>query len=269
MIADAWRGMPFDAHAHAYPDSIATRAAAGISEFYDMPVRFDGRLDTLLRLCDSAGIGRALVSCVAATPSSVGAINAHIARAVREREGRVVGFAALHPDSPDVALDAAKAIDSGLRGVKLHPDFQKFYLDEPKCLKSFEAFAGKLPALVHLGDSRFDYSSPERAARLLRAFPEATVIGAHLGGWSVWDEGAEALAGFRNLYVDTSSSLYELEPARALRLIRRFGSERVLFGSDYPMWDPGAELDRLRRIGLTSEEEALILFGNANRLFGG
>lgn len=259
---------PFDAHAHVYPDAFAPRATAGIAAFYGLPVRFDGRVDTLTELMDRAGIGRALVCAVATTPASVGSINRHLAEVVRASNGRLAGFAAIHPESADVPGDVARAVDSGLRGVKLHPDFQRCPLDGEATLRAFEAFAGTLPALIHLGDARYDFSSPARAARLLRTFPEAAVIGAHLGGWTRWEEGAEALSGFPNLYVDTSSSLYELAPDDARRLIRRFGADRALFGSDYPMWDPGEELNRVRALGLTRAEEDSILFGNADRLFG-
>jgi len=259
--------MIIDAHAHVYPDSIAPRASGGIAAFYDMPVRFDGRVDTLLRLGDEAGIDRALICSVAVTPAVVGNINQFIAKTVREHPGRFIGFATLHPDSADLRGDFERAMGAGLVGVKLHADFQRCALDDVRTYRVFEIIAGRAPILMHIGDRRYSYSHPAQAAALLRAFPEATVIGAHLGGWSEWDEACEELIGFQNLYVDTCSSLYELAPARAKEIIRRFGCERVLFGADYPMWDPGVEIGWLRGLGLTEGEERLILGENAFRLF--
>jgi predicted TIM-barrel fold metal-dependent hydrolase len=122
--------------------------------------------------------------------------------------------------------------------------------------------------LIHCGDYRFDYSNPNRIEAVLKAFPRLTVIGAHLGGWSVWEEAVERLAHYPNFLVDTSSSLYALTPERAKEIIRRFGADRVLFGTDYPMWDVGDELSRFHALDLTVEEEEKILSGNAVRLFG-
>ena len=104
-------------------------------------------------------------------------------------------------------LDRIKA--AGLKGVKLHPDFQHFCLDDEKAIAMFEAMAARnLPALIHTGDSRYPYSEPARMARVLEKVPKLRVICAHLGGWSVWTDAWHTLAGREGVWVDTSSSLY-------------------------------------------------------------
>ncbi|MEG2701228.1 MAG: amidohydrolase family protein, partial [Clostridia bacterium] len=119
-----------------------------------------------------------------------------------------------------------------------------------------------LPALVHTGDYRYPFSQPERMARVLDQVPGLRVICAHLGGWSVWEEAWRVLAGRPGVWVDTSSSLYALEPQKAAEIIRRYGAERVLFGTDYPMWEPGEELARLMALPLTNTEREGILHAN-------
>ena len=99
-------------------------------------------------------------------------------------------------------------------------------------------------------------------------FPDLIIIGAHLGGWSVWEEATEKLAGTPNLYVDLSSSLYDLTPETALRLIHAYGADRVLWGTDYPMWESESEMEYFNRIDLTDEERELILYKNASKLLG-
>jgi predicted TIM-barrel fold metal-dependent hydrolase len=204
---------------------------------------------------------------VATSPFAVESINKFMADAVSSKGGRLIALAALHPESKDIAGDVAAAMDMGLSGVKVHPDFQRFELDGSASFSMFEHVAGRLPALIHTGDARYSYSNPRRAAALLRRFPELTAVCAHLGGWSEWDEAEDELAELKNVYVDTSSTLYELDPERALHIIRRFGADRVLFGSDYPMWDPGAEIARLRSLGLCDDELTLILEENAKKIF--
>ncbi|NLG24859.1 MAG: amidohydrolase [Clostridiales bacterium] len=257
-----------DFHAHIFPGAIAEKAAASIGRFYQLPVMGDGRADTLLQWGDEAGVDRFVVHSVATLPGHVRSINDFIASKVREHPGRFVGFAALHPDLPDPAAEVRRAIDLGLSGVKLHPDIQRFALNGPKSLKMFECFAGTLPALVHAGDRRYANSRPAQVAEVLDRFPPLTMIGAHLGGWSEWGDACAILAGRPNFYVDCSSSLYALPPGEAARIVRAYGADRVLFGSDYPMWPLQGELDRLRTLNLTADELERILYKNAEQLLG-
>jgi predicted TIM-barrel fold metal-dependent hydrolase len=89
---------------------------------------------------------------------------------------------------------------------------------------------------------------------------------AHLGGWSEWDDACRTLTGHENVYVDTSSSLYAMKPEEARKIIRCYSRDRVLFGTDYPMWNPAEELERFHRLQLTDDEEEKILCLNAQGL---
>ena len=211
-----------DTHAHIYPDAIALKAAKSTGIFYDIPMCLDGTLGQLMAHGEAAGISRFLVHSVAVTPSRVHSINDYLMRVSAEHPDRLIGFGTLHPDYEDVPgeLDRIKA--GGLHGVKLHPDIQTFLLDDRRAVAMFRAMAERgLPALVHTGDYRYAYSQPERMAHVLDQVPDLKVICAHLGGWSVWKEAWRVLAGRPNVWVDTSSSLYALEPEEAARIIRR------------------------------------------------
>ena len=248
--------MIIDAHAHIFPDRIASRAADGISSFYDIPVRFDGSVGQLLEINRRAGVDRAIVQSVATVPEQVHNINSFISEQVK-----------LHPDFPDIAGETERIISLGLRGIKLHSDFQKFNIDDPKAFPIYEAAEGRLPILFHCGDARYDYSSPKRLYNVMKRFPKLTIIGAHLSGWTKWDEAAELFTG-GVIYADLSSSLYALTPEHAAELIRKIGTKRVMFGTDYPMWGADDELERFYRLPLTEEEREDILCRNALRLLG-
>lgn len=252
-----------DTHAHVYPDAIALKAAESIAEFYDIPVCMDGTLARLFARGDAAGISRFLVHSVALTPQRVNSINDYLMQTAAAHPARLVGFGTHHPHHPQVRSELERLQAGGLRGVKLHPDFQKFELDSPKALTLFEHMADLgLPLLCHVGDSRYPYSQPQRLATVMDRVPGLKVIGAHLGGWSVWEEGWRHLAGRPNLWVDTCSSLYALSPEGAVEIIRHYGADRVFFASDYPMWDPAKELERFRALPLTPEEQENILHRN-------
>lgn len=255
----------FDAHCHIYPAKIALKAAQATAKFYDsLGETYDGTVQTLF--ANSGDITMHLVQSVATSPAQVKSINEFIAREVSEFPDRLYGFGALHPDSTDVRGDLEHLLQLGLHGAKLHPDIQRFSLDDKKTFALCEACEGVIPLLLHTGDKRFSFSNPEQLVPLLKRFPRLTVIGAHFGGWSVWQEATSKLAQrFENLWVDCSSSFFALSKEQARELIDAYTPQRVLFGTDYPMWNPVQELERLRT--LEHENEADILWNNAARLF--
>ena len=257
-----------DCHCHIYPDKIADKAVRGISAFYDLPMAGAGTADDYKRRCEKAGIDRSVVFSVATSVRQVRSINRFIKEIVDGSGGRFIGLGTLHPESPDIKDDIDDLLSLGLRGVKLHPDVQGFKTDDYRCLKIYE-YCEKLglPVLLHTGDFRYDLSNVNRLKPILDAYTGLTVIGAHFGGWSLWEDSSRELAGYPNLYVDSSSSLYALEPETARDIVRRYGADRVLFATDYPMWDPSEELERFDRLGLTEEEKEKILWKNAAGLW--
>lgn len=257
--------MIINAHAHIFPDKIAERAVSGISQFYDIEMNFDGRLSTLLESEGKAGVDKFIVQSVATVPAQVQSINDFIADCVKQYPDKLIGFCTIHPDYPDIEGELDRAAEMGLKGVKIHPDFQSFYIDEEKALRIYKHIEGKMPILVHTGDHRYEYSKPERMARVLDMFPRLDVIGAHFGGWSEWEAAAKAYQGKR-IYIDTSSTMYALPPEKIRELIDIFGVDYVLFGTDYPMWSAEEELKMLSKVPLTEEEREKILHINAERL---
>lgn len=252
-----------DSHAHIYPDAIAQKAAQSIAEFYGIPVCMDGTLGAMLQAGEEAGIGLSLVHSVAITWRRAHNINEYLGRTVAQHPGRLVGFGSLHPEDPNPLKELEHIKALGLKGVKLHPDFQYFYLDDTKAMALCGHMAAMgLALLTHVGDQRYAYSHPERLARVMDALPSLKVIAAHLGGWSMWEEGWPKLAGRPNLWVDTCSSLYALEPRKAAEIIRSYGADRVFFATDYPMWNPAEELERFNALPLTPQEREGILHAN-------
>lgn len=256
-----------DSHCHIYPDKIAAKASMGTSDFYKMPSLFDGKISTLLERGLAAGIEHFVVQSVATAPSQVSGINRFIAKAVTDGEGRFTGLGTLHPDSENIEEEAEEIISLGLKGVKLHPDIQRVAIDDERMHKIYECVRGRLPILMHTGDHRFDLSNPNRMLPILQKYPDLTVVGAHFGGWSVWDAAEKSLSGFDNFFVDCSSSLYAMTAERAKELIDAYGVDRVLFGTDYPMWDIDTEIERFMKIDLTEEEREKVLSRNAASLF--
>lgn len=257
-----------DAHCHIYPDKIAVKAAGATDKFYDVHSFADGTVGMLQREGAKAGIDHFVVQSVATTPKQVSSINRFIAGSVANSAGRLTGLGTLHPESDDLQRDVEEIIALGLHGVKLHPDIQGFKIDDWRCLKIYELCEkAKLPILMHTGDSRYDNSNPNRLLPVLDIYTDLTVIGAHFGGWSLWEEASKQLCGIPNLYVDCSSSFYWLPDDKVKEIIERYGTDRVLFGTDYPMWSPSEELRRFLSLGYSDEVSRQILSENAVKVF--
>ncbi len=270
-----------DAHCHIFPDRIADKAVEMTRDFYETPAAGRGLVDDLIAMGTAAGCDGYVVQSVASHPHHVASINRFIADAVAAGAGRLTGLGAIHPDTEDKRSMLDEIVAYGLHGVKLHPDMQHFDIDDPRAYEIYELCIERhLPILMHMGDPRYDHSHPDRLHRVLTDLPELVVVGAHMGGWANWDYACECLAGHKNLYVDSSSSIaaegkyHGLEPEiryldleHAKTLIRAWGVDKVLFGTDYPLWSPEADIQAFMGLELTPEENRLILSENATRVF--
>ncbi len=257
-----------DAHCHIYPEKIAQKATDAISDFYDLDMECGiGTAQVLIRQGNEAGIDRFVVCSTATTPKQVVSINNFIASACAQQP-RFIGLATMHPGFENIYDELARAKALGLSGIKLHPDFQKFLIDDPAALPIYEAAQELgLAVLVHTGDKRYPYSQPSRMAKVCRLFPRMIAVGAHFGAYSVWDE-VDEYKGLDNIFFDTSSSLAFIDKDTAMSMIRRFGVERFMYGSDFPMWDEKGELERFLSLPLTDDEREQIFSKTAQVVYG-
>jgi predicted TIM-barrel fold metal-dependent hydrolase len=263
--------MIIDFHSHIYPEKIAAKAVASTEAFYTIPARGRGTPEDLAAAGKKGGIDRFVVFSAAAVPAQVTSVNSYIASVCAERETAApafTGFGTLHPDMEDPGGEIERVKSLGLRGVKFHPDMQGFNIDDERMMRIYSLLEGNLPVIFHTGDYRYPYSHPARLAPVLDAFPRLTVIAAHFGGWSLFDLALEYFRD-RRCYLDVSSSIPYLGRRRAEELIRVYGADRMLFGSDYPIWDPGECLKDFLHLRLSPREQERILSGTALEILGG
>lgn len=256
-----------DAHTHIFPTKIATKASESIGHFYGIPMHSDASPESLVRLEEELGSERCLVCSSALSPAQVESINNFIS-AQCEKHPLFLGLAAMHKDYENYEAELDRAQSLGLKGVKFHHDMQGFAIDDPKCLPIYEAMEKRgMILLLHMGDARYEFTSPHKLVGIAKMFPDLTIVGAHFGGYSEWDE-AYRMPRLENVYYDTSSSLFMLDPNTALRFIDHFGADRYFFGSDFPMWNPKQELERFLKLDLDEESRDMILYKNFMRVFG-
>jgi Predicted metal-dependent hydrolase of the TIM-barrel fold len=260
--------MIINAHAHIFPDGIAEKATAGISDFYKLPMDSSaGTVGNLFADGEAAGVDKYVVCSVATVPRQTRVINEFMAKVCAEHADKLVFLAAAHPDTENVVSEIEYAVSLGAKGVKLHPDFQTFKADHKAAFPIYEyCEAAGLPLLIHAGDSRFDFTSPRRILNIKKMYPNLTLVAAHMGGWSEWDEAKVLLPG-SGIYVDTCSTQGFITPEQMAEMIAAYGTDHVLFGTDFPMWNACKELLMLKQLGLSDDDMGQILHGNAEKLF--
>jgi len=261
--------MIIDIHAHCFPDGLAARAIAKLQQASGLKVYHDGTASDLARVTRQAGIDRAMVMPIATRPDQTPSINRWALGLQNETLG---SFGTLHPKFDGWQSEIRWLSANGFKGIKLHPEYQGFMVDDERCYPMYEAvFAAGLAILFHTGVDVAYHEPyrcpPERLARMLNAFPGGTVIGAHMGGYRYWGDVEKYLLG-RELYLDTSFSLGDLGPERMVSLMRRHGLAKILFGTDAPWSDPARDLAGIQSLGLADTELSAVLGGNAARLLG-
>ena len=254
-----------DFHAHIYPEKIAEKAVKSIGDFYNINMTGSGTSEELIKGGSAAGVTNYVVHSVAVTENTVVAINNFIASEIK-KHNEFYGFGTMHAGFEDKIGETERMLSLGLQGIKIHPDTQKYNMDDKRMFPLYDYLREmKIPLLIHTGDYRYDYSHPRRLCHILKEFPGIITIGAHFGGWSMCDLAYEFLEN-ENCYVDTSSAFWMLGKRRAEELIKMYGAERVLFGTDFPMWKAKDELATIYEMNLTDDEKSLIFYKNAERI---
>ena len=257
----------FDVHTHIYPDAIAERAVDALGKFYDFVCDGKGTYEDMTKSDVLNGVSGFLLLCVTTNAHQIRRANEFMVEAINR--GRAEGFEAyafggIHPCG-NMEEEIRFCMDNGLSGIKLHPDIQRVDIDDPRLYPLYETANGRFPVYFHMGDNRpeYRYSEPKKLAKILKDFPQLVVGGAHFGGYMAYDESVQYLCGNERVWFDTSSSLWAIPPEYTDELIKKLGSSRLMFGTDYPVKYPDSELLRFSRLTLTQKQREDILYTNA------
>lgn len=255
-----------DMHTHIFPDKVARKATMNVVGYFGLPEppNHFGTVDELTAVLARAKIEYALVFSAATSAHQVEHINRYILSETQKHD-RLLPCGTLHAGFEGYKEELRWMRENGIFGVKIHPEFQHFALDDPRLFPMYEEMERTdMFLLAHMGDPRVDVSGPKRLLPVAQAFPKLRCIAAHLGNWSGWEvEKIRPIAKLPNVYTDISSSFsYAADRKPLFQVLREYDPAHVFFGSDYPIWCPEKELKKACGLGLPEDLLENILFYN-------
>ena len=279
--------MIIDFHTHTFPDKIAAAAVEKLSLASHIRPFSDGTAAKLSKSTKAAGVDLSIVLPVATSPKQVVSINNFAAKTNESTdETGLLSFGCIHPDFSEWSEELERVKALGLKGIKLHPVYQGADINDIRFLRILNK-AGELGLIVvthagwDIGFPGVSHCSPEMTLRAISQVGPVKLVLAHMGGWRQWDE-AEELLTDQPIWFDTSFSTGSLTPLNDgyhspdflpqlsdeafIRIVRAFGADRVLFGTDSPWSDQAKELERIRALPLTDAQKDAVLGKNAQSL---
>ena len=262
--------MLIDCHTHCFPDKIATRALGSLSltgggiDYYT-----DGTVTGLRESMKKYSVSKCFVLNIATNEHQMHSVN-DFAISIDSEE--LVAFGSVYPGAADVYDEIDRIADAGLKGIKFHPEYQEFFVDDEKMKGIYKKIAQRgLITTFHAGGD-VGYKSPYRCTpdRLLKAlqwFYGAPVIAAHWGGYMCYEDVVKTLMG-TPLYIDTSYGYGCIPKPYAQQICEKHGADRILFGTDMPWHTPQMEQKLIESLGLSQSEKDRIYYKNALDLIG-
>lgn len=259
-----------DFHTHAFPDDLAARAVPQIAKGGGVSAALDGKVSSLLRSMDMAGIERSVVCSIATKPAQFQKI---LDWSKSVRSSRLVPFPSIHPADPEAREHIRMIHAEGFPGIKLHPYYQEFYLDEPRMEPLYECLREcGLLVLCHTGFdvafARVRRADPERIWKVVNKFPGLKFVATHLGAWEDWAEVERWLIG-KPVILETSFAISYCGAELVRRLLMAHPSDCILFGTDSPWADQAEEIERVKALALPADCQQKLFYDNARRLLGG
>ncbi len=265
--------MIIDFHTHIFPEKIAERSISFLSAKSGVKNNIDGTAEGLVKSMADSGVDLSVVLPVATKPQQFDSINRFACEINEKYEGKLLSFGGIHPLDEDYKTHLRQIKNSGLIGIKLHPDYQDAFIDDKGCKRIiYEASSLGLITVLHAGrDIGYGdpvHCPPEKSLAVINEIKPEKLVLAHLGGWEQWDAVAELICG-ENVWLDTAFCLEYIKTESFYEILEKHGYERILFATDSP-WSPQkGYIDKITAMLPEKSIRDAVMGGNAGRLLYG
>lgn len=260
-----------DFHTHVFPEKIADKTIAFLEKQCGGKAYLRGTADALLASMEEAGISLSVVLPVVTNPKQFDSVNRFAVSLTERTDGKLLSFGGIHPDNTDYKAKLRSLKEYGLKGIKLHPDYQETCFDDIRYMRIVD-YAVQLGLIISVhagldpGYPDFIHCTPEMAAKVIDEVQPENLILAHMGGFMCWDKVESLLAGRSGIYLDTAVCLGQIPNDQLLRLIRKHGAHRILFATDSPWGSQKDFVSIMKELPLEKWELEYIFEKNAEKL---
>jgi predicted TIM-barrel fold metal-dependent hydrolase len=229
----------------------------------------DGTVQSLKAEMEKDGVDLSVVLSIATNPQQQTKVNDFAIEV--NRQDKLIAFGSIHPDAPDALEELERIADAGLKGVKLHPEYQGFYVDDERLKPIYKKISQLgLITLFHAGnDIGFPppyHAMPQNLRRALGWF-DSPVVAAHWGGAGCGPEVLDTLCG-TDIYFDLSFGYGVISKPVAQQIIHKHSCDKLLFGSDMPWHRPEWELRLINSLDIDDTDRRKLFHQNAAKLLG-
>lgn len=262
--------MIIDFHTHIFPDTIAEKTIIGLQKISGIKASTNGTLEGLLASMEQTGVDMSVIMPVATKPEQMDNINSYAKDICEKYPKKLISFGGIHPDCADYKKELTKIKDMGLKGIKIHPDYQRVMIDDVRFMNIIEyADALDLIILTHagvdIGLPELVHCPPDKLRKVLDTLKPKKFIAAHYGGWRQWQEVYEYLAG-ENVYLDTAFTFDFIEQDMFLKILKKHDENKILFATDSPWSYATKDIEKIQNMPIDEAIKKKIFSENANRL---
>ena len=262
--------MIIDFHTHIFPDKIAGKTIESLERISGITAATNGTLEGLLASMEDSGVDMSVIMPVATKPAQMESINAYAKEICEKYPGKLISFGGIHPDCEDYKKELKYIKDIGLKGIKIHPDYQGVMIDDVRFMNIIE-YADELGLIIlthagiDIGLPETVHCPPDKMRKVLDALKPKKMIVAHYGGWKQWQEVYDYLAG-ENVYLDTAFTFDYIDREMFLKILQKHSEDKILFATDSPWSYASRDIEAVKNMPIDESIKKKIFSENAKKL---
>ena len=266
--------MIIDTHVHTFPDNIAPKAIGKLEKISGITPSTDGTVANTLSFMKKTGIDMFINLNIATGPNQQTTIN-NVAAQLNEQYGNdsMISIGSVHYMNPDSVNELHRIKELDIKGIKLHPDYQDFFISDKELYPIYDACSQlDIPIIFHSGWDCYSpdviHAPPVQSAVVAKAFPKLKIVLAHFGGLLMWEDVLEHLAGLENVYLDTAMLATHCKNIDTIhKILNRHPLDNVMLGSDCPWENPANSVDFIYKLHISDSNKDKILYKNAMKFY--
>ena len=262
--------MIIDFHTHIFPEKIAGKTIESLENLSGIQASTNGTLEGLLASMEHTGVDISVIMPVATKPGQMENINTYAKSVCEMYPGKLISFGGIHPDCEDYKKELNHIKEMGLKGIKIHPDYQHVCIDDVRFMNIIEyADALGLIVLTHagidIGLPEPVHCPPDRMRKVLDKIKPQKMIVAHYGGWKQWREVYEYLAG-EDVYLDTAFTFDYIKQEMFMKILEKHDENKILFATDSPWSHAKRDIEAVKKLPIDDAIKQKIFSENAKKL---